>query len=163
MCIRDRHYPLTDGEVHSFVDDLVDQQRCINRLITIIDHIMSCSAKGVLLFPVEQLPPNMDWEQVMDAWAASDGVIPVTGRGAMPQQVVTNGGAAGAYQLLALQMKLFDDISGVGDALLGRNDTGAQGANLYEARVRNATIALYDLLLTFEAFTAERDEKMKNC
>ena len=158
-----KHYPLTDGEVHSFVDDLVDQQRCINRLITIIDHIMSCSAKGVLLFPVEQLPPNMDWEQVMDAWAASDGVIPVTGRGAMPQQVVTNGGAAGAYQLLALQMKLFDDISGVGDALLGRNDTGAQGANLYEARVRNATIALYDLLLTFEAFTAERDEKMKNC
>lgn len=46
-----RHYPFTDGEVHSFVADLLDQQRCINRLITMIDHIMSCSAKGVLLFP----------------------------------------------------------------------------------------------------------------
>lgn len=41
-----KFYPLTDGLVHSFVDDLLDQQRCINRLITMIDHIMSCSAKG---------------------------------------------------------------------------------------------------------------------
>jgi len=158
-----KHYPLTDGEVHSFVDDLLDQQRCINRLITMIDHIMSCSAKGVLLFPVEQLPDNMDWKQVSEAWAASDGVIPVTGRGEFPRQVVTNGGANGAYQLLALQMKLFEDISGVGDTLLGRNDGGARGANLYEAQVRNATIALYDLLLTFDSFTRQRDEKMKNC
>ena len=77
--------------------------------------------------------------------------------------MVTNGGANGAYQLLALQMKLFEDISGVGDTLLGRNDGGARGANLYEAQVRNATIALYDLLLTFDSFTRQRDEKMKNC
>lgn len=158
-----RHYPLTDGEVHSFVSDLLDQQRCINRLITMIDHIMNCSAKGVLLFPVEQMPPGTSWEQISDAWAASDGIIPVTGSGPMPQQVVTGGGAGAAYQLLSLQMKIFDDISGVGDTLLGRSDGGAKGANLYEAQVRNATIALYDLLLTFEAFTRQRDEKMKNC
>lgn len=158
-----RHYPFTDGEVHSFVADLLDQQRCINRLITMIDHIMSCSAKGVLLFPVEQMAPNMDWKKVCDAWSAADGVIPVTGRGMMPQQVVTGGGAAGAYQLLSLQMKIFEDISGVGDTLTGRSDSGARGAGLYEAQVRNATIALYDLLLTFDAFTAQRDEKMKNC
>jgi len=158
-----KHYPLIDGEVHSFVDDLLDQQRCINRLITIIDHIMSCSAKGVLLFPVEQLPDNMDWQKVMDAWAASDGVIPITGQGEMPRQMVTNGAANGAYQLLSLQMKLFDDISGVGGTLLGRSDSGAKGVSLYEAQVRNATIALYDLLLTFEAFTKQRDYKMKNC
>ncbi|MDE6453775.1 MAG: hypothetical protein K2L27_06180 [Muribaculaceae bacterium] len=158
-----KFYPLTDGEVHSFVDDLLDQQRCINRLITMIDHIMSCSAKGVLLFPVEQLPDNMTWNDVTEAWAAADGVIPVTGTGDLPRQVVTNGGAAGAYQLLELQMKLFEDISGVGDTLLGRNDRAATGAGLYEAQLRNATIALYDLLLTFESFTKIRDDKMKNC
>ena len=60
-------------------------------------------------------------------------------------------------------MKIFEDISGVGDTLTGRSDSGARGAGLYEAQVRNATIALYDLLLTFDAFTAQRDEKMKNC
>ncbi len=158
-----KFYPLTDGEVHSFVADLLDQQRCINRLITIIDHIMSCSAKGVLLFPTSQLPAGMKWADVAATWAAADGIIPITGKGETPSQVVTSGAQAGAYQLLSLQMKIFDNISGVGDALLGRASTGAQGEGLYEAQVRNATIALYDLLLSFEAFTRQRDMKMKNC
>ncbi|MDE6270052.1 MAG: hypothetical protein K2M12_04250 [Muribaculaceae bacterium] len=158
-----RHYPLTDGEVHSFVADLLDQQRCINRLITAIDHILDCSAKGVLLFPIEQMAPNMTWDKVCEAWASADGVIPISGSGNMPQQVGTTGVAAGAYPLLALQMKIFDDISGVGDTLLGRNEGAAKGASLYEAQVHNATIALYDLLLTFDAFRRQRDEKMKNC
>lgn len=158
-----KHYPLVDGEVHSFVDDLLGQQRCINRLITIIDHIMSCSAKGVLLFPVDQLPAGVSWDDVADAWAAADGVIPVNGHGQLPQQMVTNGAAAGACQLLTLQMKLFEDISGVGASLSGKADSATRGEGLYEARVRDATIALYDLLLSFQAFTQQRDEKMKNC
>ena len=160
-----KFYPLTDGEVHPFVADLLDQQRCINRLITMIDHIMNCSAKGVLLFPVDQLAEGMTWENVAETWSATDGIIPVARADKpMPQQVVTSGGASGAYQLLSLQMKLFDDISGVGDALLGRDTGGAsKGANLYEAQVRNATIALYDLLLSFDAFKEQRDFKMKNC
>lgn len=49
-------YPLTDGEIHPFVEDVVDQQRYVNRLITMIDHIMGTSAKGVLLYPREILP-----------------------------------------------------------------------------------------------------------
>ena len=158
-----KHYPLVDGQVHSFVGDLLGQQRCINRLITIIDHIMSCSAKGVLLFPTDQLPPDVSWQEVTDAWASADGVIPITGRGQLPQQMVTGNAASGAYQLLSLQMQLFDTMSGVGDALSGRTDAANRSEGLYEAQVRNATIALYDLLLTFEAFTAQRDEKMKNC
>lgn len=159
-----KFYPLTDGEVHSFVADLLDQQQCINRLITIIDHIMSCSAKGVLLFPTSQLPAGTSWKDVADTWAAADGIIPITGKGDLPTQVVTSGAQTSAYQLLSLQMKIFDDISGVGDALLGRATAGARaGEGLYEAQVRNATIALYDLLLSFESFTRQRDMKMKNC
>lgn len=44
-------YPLIDGEVHSLVEDVIDQQKYVNRLITLVDHIMDTSAKGVLLFP----------------------------------------------------------------------------------------------------------------
>ncbi|MDE6109722.1 MAG: hypothetical protein K2F72_05500, partial [Muribaculaceae bacterium] len=91
-------------------------------------------------------------------------IIPITGKGELPTQVVTAGAQTGAYQLLSLQMKIFDDISGVGDALMGRAAGGARaGEGLYEAQVRNATIALYDLLLSFESFTRQRDMKMKNC
>lgn len=49
-------YPLTDGEIHAFVEDVIDQQKYVNRLITLVDHIMNASAKGVLLYPSDGLP-----------------------------------------------------------------------------------------------------------
>ena len=99
-----RLYPLTDGEIHPFVEDVIDQQRYINRLIMMIDKMMASAAKGVLLFPVDQLPEDMKWEEVFDTWARSDGVIPITGRGtSLPQQVVTPTDGVGAYRLLELQ------------------------------------------------------------
>lgn len=157
-------YPLTDGEVHPFVEDIIDQQRYINRLIVMIDHIMAASAKGVLLFPEDQLPKGVSWHDVQTCWALADGVIPITGRGThLPQQVVTSAANSGAYQLLSLQMKLLENISGVGDALLGRNMPGSTGAELYDNQVKNATIALADIFETFTSFIKERDRKMQNC
>lgn len=157
-------HPLTDGEVHSFVEDVIDQQRNINRLITLIDHIMSTSAKGVLLFPVNQLPKGWQWSDVAERWAQADGVLPISGMGCeMPRQVVTQGASAEACQLLSLQLKLFEETSGISDALLGRNLPATTGSELYSQQVRNATIAITDLLETFADFTAERDRKAANC
>ncbi len=153
-------YPLTDGEIHSFVEDVIDQQRYINRLIVMIDHIMASSAKGVLLFPEDQLPKGVDWKDVQLCWAMADGVIPITGRSnVLPQQIVTSGANSGAYQLLSLQMKLLENISGVGDALMGRSTSGSTGAELYDNQIRNATIALSDIFETFTSFISERDRK----
>lgn len=156
-----KHYPLTDGEIHSFVEDVIDQQRTINRLVVLIDTMLASSAKGALLFPVEQLPRGVTIDDVSRLWASPDAVIPVTGRAGaeMPRQVVTNTADSGAYQLLNLQTKLFGDVSGISDALLGRNVPAATGSSLYDAQVRNAAIALADLLETFASFTAERSDK----
>ncbi len=158
-----RFYPLTDGEVHSFVEDVIDQQKSVNSLLVIIDHLMATSAKGVLLFPVNQLPKGVTLEDVALRWAQSDGIIPILGNGReLPQQIVTNTANTGAYQLLQLQMKLFEDVSGVGSALTGRDNGGATGTDMYESQVRNATIALADLFDTFIAFTAERNRKARD-
>lgn len=156
-----KHYPLTDGEVHSFVEDVIDQQRTINRLVVLIDTMLATSAKGALLFPVDQLPRGVSIDDVARLWSSPDAVIPVTGRAGseMPRQMVTNTADSGAYQLLSLQMKLFGDVSGVSDALLGRNVPAATGSGLYDAQVRNAAIALADLLDTFTSLTDERNEK----
>ena len=155
-----KFYPLTDGEVHSFVEDVIDQQKAINRLIVLVDKIMASSAKGVLLFPRDQMVENMSWDEICRRWAQADGVIPISGKGThLPQQVMTNPNASGACQVLQLQMKLFDDISGVSDSLLGRA-TGARGADLYESQVKNATIALADIFDTFTSFTDDRNDKL---
>lgn len=157
-------YPMTDGEVHSLVEDVIDQQRYINRLIVLIDHMMGSSAKGVLLFPVDQLPKEYKWTDVSSIWSKSNGVIPITGRGNhLPQQVITSSANFGAYELLSLQMKLFENISGVGDALAGRNVSPTTGKGLYDSQVENSAIALADLLESFGAFREERDRKAENC
>ena len=156
-----KFYPLVDGEVHSFVEDVIDQQRYINRLIVMIDHIMSTSAKGALLFPANQRHESMSWEQIAAQWAKSDSVKPYkpSGGNPPPQQIAANNTNIGAFELLSLEMKLFEDVSGVSGALMGKNASPATGSALYESQVKNATIALADIFESFNDFRTTRNEK----
>ncbi|MDE6277239.1 MAG: hypothetical protein K2M06_03940 [Muribaculaceae bacterium] len=154
-------YPLTDGEVHSFVEDLIENQKYINRLITLVDHIMASSAKGALLYPLPELPDDVSIEDIAQRWASPDGVIPLRDGRTLPQQICARGTADGAYQLLNLQMKLFENSTGVSDVLLGRNVSAAVGTENYRARVEAATIALSDIFETFGSFLDARDRRVK--
>ena len=156
-----KFYPLTDGEVHSFVEDVIDQQHYINRVIVLIDKMLGASAKGVLLFPETQRPPQLSWRDIAQSWAQADGIIPITGQGeTLPQQVNTPASATGAFELLSLELKLFDEISGVSSALMGRTDSATTGSSLYEAQVRNAALALADTFRSFQSFTAARNRHL---
>lgn len=148
-------YPFIDGEIHSFVSNVIDQQRYTNRLITMYDWIMRASAKGVLLFPEECLPKGMSMEDVADEWARFNGVImikqPKTGT-ALPQQVANNCTQIGISELLNMQLKFFEDISGVNGALQGKPGYSGMSASLYNQQAQNATTSLLDLLDTFSSF-----------
>lgn len=155
-----KFYPLTDGEVHSFVEDVIDQQRYINRLITLMDHIMSVSAKGVLLFPMDKKPTCYSWDEIGRLWADCNGIIPYenTGTPGEPKQIITGGEHSGAYRLLDLQMRLFQQISGVSGALQGRLEGGGNvSAALFDAQVRNSAVAIRDILDTFNSFRLNRN------
>lgn len=155
-------YPLTDGEVHSFVEDVIDQQKYVNRLITLIDHIMLSSAKGVLLYPETSLPTGYTWEDVKKIWSNCNGLLPYDDRNSdkLPQQITTNNTNIGAYEMVQLQMRLFDNISGVSGALQGRSATGVNSVRLYESEVQNSAAALADIFETFNNFRKNRDEKI---
>ena len=150
-----RAYPFIDGEIHSFVSDVIDQQRYTNRLITMYDWIMKASAKGVLLFPEDCLPDGYDINDIADEWARFNGVIMVAKRkenAAMPQQIANNATNIGISELLNLQLKFFEDISGVHGAIQGQTaNSGVSGA-LYAQQSQNATISLLDLLDSYSAF-----------
>ena len=153
-----KFYPLIDGEIHSFVEDVIDQQKYVNRLITMSDNIMSSSAKGVLLFPEDQLSDVTTWQDVREAWASYDGILPyrpmpdVEG----PHQVVTNASNTAVHDLLQIELKLFETVSGVTGALRGRSE-GGNSAELYEAQVRSSTAAMEDVFATFNEFRRSRD------
>ena len=126
--------------------------------------MMGASAKGVLLFPMAQKSPLVSWEEIAERWSRTDGVIPVMGRGeTLPTQISGTGADAGAHQLLSLELKLFEDVSGVSNALLGQSSNAAGGAGLFDAQVRNSTIALADIFDTYESFLADRDRRIQLC
>lgn len=158
-------YPFIDGEIHSFVADIIDQQRYINRLITMNDWIMRASAKGVLLFPEDCLPKGMDMKDVADEWARFNGVIMIKASktGQLPQQIANNCTHIGIHELLNIQLKFFEDISGVNGALQGKPGFSGMSASLYQQQTQNATTSLVDMLDTFSAFVKEGAIKdMKN-
>lgn len=154
-------YPLTDGEVHSFVEDVIDQQKYVNRLVTVIDHIMNASAKGVLLFPEGSLPEGFTWRDVRRLWSNSNSIIPYIPdeSGATPQQVVSKNTDIGAYQLLNMQMKLIEEISGVTSVFRGQGGGGNTGVKLYESQIENAEVSLSDIYECFASFRSQRDRK----
>lgn len=159
-----KFYPLTDGEVHSFVEDVVDQQKYINRLITLIDSIMAHSAKGVLLFPMEALPDGTEWEDVVNQWSSTGGVVPYTAAHMVkPEQVVSSGSNAGAGELLALEMKMIEQVSGVSGALQGRMPASVTSADAYRNSVENASIALLDIYESFRSWREARNELVAGC
>lgn len=156
-----KFYPLLDGEIHPFVEDIIDQQRFINRIVVLMDRMLSSSAKGVLLYPVDQLPRGWNFDRISELWAKSNSIIPVRGQGIMPQQVIHSGLQEGAWKLLDLQMKMMESVSGIGDALLGRNLGGNAGAEKYEQAMKNSSISIADLTESFESFVKQRDIKLK--
>lgn len=160
---RFRFYPMIDGEIHSLIEDVIDQQIYINELISLIDHVVSCAAKGVLLFPVESKVPTLSWENIAEMWSAPDAIIPYKTTGATnshPQQVMTSTQGLGAKELLVTQMQMFEDVSGVSNALMGKTSSGQIGVEHYESQVKNALITITDILDTFANFIAERNDSL---
>ena len=154
-------YPFIDGEIHSFVADVIDQQRYANRLITLYDWVMRSSAKGVLLVPEESIPDGYTLEDVADEWARFNGVIAVkTRNGALlPQQISANAVNIGINELLQTQLSFMEDISGVTGALQGKSSKVGISGTLYEQQTHNATLSQLDLLDSFRQFITEGKRK----
>lgn len=153
---------LVDGEIYSFVESIIDQQRQINRLITLIDFIMSAAAKGVLIFPENALPTGMNKEDILEEWRSYRGVIFAKLKPGMPlpQQISTNATNVGANEMLALQLQLVRDISGVHGAMLGKEAKSGTSGNLYAQETSNAQTNLLDTIESFAAFRKRRDYKI---
>ena len=154
-------YPFIDGEIHSLTANSLDQQRYINRLIILYDWVISSSAKGVLMFPEEALPSGMSLEDIADEWSRFNGVITIKAKAGvpLPQQISNNSTNIGINELLAMQMRLFEDISGVHGALQGKPGNSGMSAALYAQQVQQSSTNLIDVLDSFSAFIVEGAKK----
>jgi hypothetical protein len=154
-------HPLIDGEVWGFVEDVIDQQRYVNRLIMLMDFMIGASAKGVLLVPEESIPDDMDIDDIAEEWSKFNGVIKIKlKQGAqVPQQVTSSAMVPGVNELLNIQLKFMDDISGISPAMQGQSPSAGTPAKLYAQQTFNAGLNTKDYFESFGEFLKERNWK----
>ena len=150
-------YPFIDGEIHSFVADIIDQQKFTNRLISMYDWILRASAKGVLLFPEDALPAGVNMSDIAKEWSRFNGIIVYKPKAGdpLPQQIHSNLSNMGITDLLSIQMNMMEDISGVNGALQGKLDSNSISGTLYNQQTQNSLTALADLLKCYNDFILE--------
>lgn len=153
--------PFLDGEVRGLVEDIIDQQRYINRLISMLDFIMGASAKGVLLVPEDAIPDDMDINDFSSEWSKFNGVIKIKTKPGqqMPAQISANSTNIGAFEMLNLQLKLIMDIGGVGSAIQGHDAKSGTPSSLYAQMAQNSLINSRDMFDKFVDFKTQRDRK----
>lgn len=155
-------YPMLDGAVWSMVEDMIDQQKMVNRMVILQDFIISASAKGVLLVPEEAIPDDMTIEDFAEEWVKYNGVIKVkTKKGVqLPKQIVANATNLGIHDMINLQIKFMQDITGVHSAMQGKQASAGTPASLYAQETANASLNILDYLETFASFCKRRDYKI---
>lgn len=158
-------YPFIDGEIHSFVNDVIDQQRYINHYIILHDFVVKASAKGVLIVDEDSIPDDMAIEDIAEEWTRFDGVIKLKlKQGAkLPQQLVNSSKVSGLQDMITLQMQLMDDVSGVQGALQGKQATAGTSGILYQQQANNASTSIIDILESYASFLSSvAKKKLKN-
>ena len=118
---------------------------------------MRASAKGVLMMPEDCLPDGVSIDDIAESWTEFNGVIVYkpSKSGKVPEQVANNSTNIGIAELLNMQLKFFEDISGVTGALQGKPGYSGESASHYNQQTENATKSLLDLLECFSCFVVD--------
>lgn len=157
-------YPLVQGKLGNFVEQFIDQQRAINRTATLIDFIRGTSSKGVLVVDDDAFE-SMSREEVIDEYVRYNGVLfvklkPGQSIDGVVRQYNSGAAVAGDFELLNLQLRLINEISGVNSAMQGQAPKAGTPASLYAQQVQNSSLNLRGLFDAFRTFRRRRDIKL---
>lgn len=157
-------YPMMQGRLGNFVEQFIDQQRAINRTATLIDFIRGTSSKGVLVVDDEAFE-SMSREEVIDEYVRYNGVLfvklkPGQSIDGVVRQYNSGAAVAGDFELLNLQLRLINEISGVNSAMQGQAPKAGTPASLYAQQVQNSSLNLKGLFDGFRSFRRRRDTKL---
>ena len=149
-----RFYPFINGEIHSFVSDVIDVQRYVNRLVNLNDYLLRTSAKGLLAIPDSALEgTGLTIEDVADVWAKPGGVFVFKAKSGVPLPTQINNSVQniGIAELISMEKQFFDEITGVNAALQGKS-VGNVSGTYYAQQTQNAATSLQGILTAFSSF-----------
>lgn len=154
--------PVIDGQFKAVLSDVIDIQRYINRLLTLLDFIIGASAKGLLMVPQECIPDDMDIQDFAREYVKTNGVILIK-KGAydkLPKQISMNGTNIGAWEMFAQEMNIMQQISGLNGAVQGQVPRANTPSSLYAQQAQNSMMNFVVLFENYNMFCEERDEKL---
>lgn len=158
-----RFYPFINAEIHSFVSDVIDTQRYVNRLINLNDFLLRTSAKGLLVVPEQALEgTGLSIEDIAEVWAKPGGVFVYKAKPGieLPRQITSSTQNIGITELITMEKQFFDDITGVNGALQGKHIGNVSGT-YYAQQTQNASTSLQALLMAFNSFV--KSSALKDC
>jgi hypothetical protein len=145
-----------NGRTTPFISCIIDQQRYINRLITLNDLLINSSIKSLKMIPKDLIPKGMSQREFarqaveLDGWVFYEPQNRMTN--AEPKVITQNATNIGIHELLQVQLSSINDITNVHGALQGKAPNAGTSAQLYLMESQNATTSIATLLNKFSRF-----------
>lgn len=161
-------YPLINGEVWGPIEDVIDQQKYVNRLFTLWDFMLGTSAKNTLIVDKDTLDGKSPEELGADyrtvgsvialkfkAGGSNANVVPFELGGKMTNM--------GIPEMIGLQIKWLQDIFGTQPAMQGQAPSAGTPAGRYAQEAQNSSNNSRDIMDSFSSFRKQRDFKVLKC
>ena len=160
-----RFSSLFDGKPNPFVQEIIDQNRILNRCITTWDFITNTSAKNTLAIAEGSIPEHCSPDSFASEWRKVGGVIvykpvPSLVDGGIPREIQSNSHPVGIAEMITLMSSSLENISGVHSALQGKDAGSGVSGNRYQMEAEMASTNLIDMFQSFNAFRISRDTKI---
>lgn len=149
-----KFHHFVNGHIIPFISVVIDQQRYINRLITLHDLAITSSVKGVKMIPKDCVPDGMTEKRFAEKFVEIGDFIfyNPSPTGAKPEVITTNSTNIGTAELLSLELSFINDITSVSEALQGKTPGNQVPASRYMMETQNATTSISGLISKFSTF-----------
>jgi hypothetical protein len=158
-------YEYVNGDIIPFMNNIVDQQRAVNRLLTQKDAMMQQSLKGLKMIPKDCVPEGMSNSEFAEQFVEIGSFIFYTPSksGNKPEIITTNSQDAGVTELLQIHKQSMEEITNISGALQGQSPTSGTSASRYAMETENSNTAIASLVQKFNSFEIDlARKKLKN-
>lgn len=158
-------YEYVNGDIIPFMNNIVDQQRAVNRLLTQKDAMVQQALKGLKMIPKDCIPEGMSATEFAEQFVEIGSFIFYTPSksGNKPEIITTNSQDAGVTELLQIHKQSMEEITNITGALQGQTPTSGTSASRYAMETENSNTAIAALIQKFNTFEIDlARKKLKN-
>lgn len=156
--------PFTNGRIGSYVNDAIDQNIAINRILTLDDWIRRAGVKGVTFVPQNLIPDDMDYKTFAEQWTSIDGIVyfKPNKNGDMPKTFYGNVGTLNTAELVRMMNELMESSVSVSGAIQGKTPYAGTSAAMYQQQTQNSHTPIALLMEKFGMFVKQVAVKKLN-